>query len=221
MSSQMIQIVVLAGVALFLVLQLRRVLGTRDGFESSKDPQGVQSTTPRRNGEFSVIEGGPDLDIADNVDPDSDAGKALAAMKRVENNFSVTEFVGGARQAYEMILMAYEKGDTDVLRDFLSPDVFEGFRAAVEDRADKGLVVEANFVGVRELKLTDASFDEENNEAEITVRFLGEMTSVVKDAEGRIQEGDPNEIKKQRDIWTFARLMGSDNPNWLLVATER
>jgi len=74
---------------------------------------------------------------------------------------------------------------------------------------------------VRELKLMDASFDEDNNEAEIAVRFLGEMTSVVKDSEGRIQEGDPNEIKKQRDIWTFARLMGSDNPNWLLVATER
>ncbi len=221
MSSQMIQIVVLAGVALFLVLQLRRVLGTRDGFESTNDPQSVQTSTPRKNGEFAVIEGGPDLDIADNIDPDSDAGKALAAMKRVENNFSVTEFVGGARQAYEMILMAFENGDTDVLRDFLSPDVYEGFRAAVEDRADKGLIVEANFVGVRELKLTDASFDEVNNEAEITIRFLGEMTSVVKDAEGRIQEGDPNEIKKQRDIWTFARLMGSDNPNWLLVATER
>jgi len=209
MSSQMIQIIVLAGVA------------TRDGFEQTNDPQKIQPQPQRGPGDFAVIEGGPDPDIAEYADPDSKMGKALAAMKRVEPSFSVTEFAGGARHAYEMILMAYEKGDTDVLRDFLSPDVFEGFRGAVEAREDQGLRVDAEFLGVRELKITDADFDEENSEAEIVVRFVGEMTSVVKDTEGRIQEGTPDEAKRQRDIWTFARLMGTDNPNWLLVATER
>jgi predicted lipid-binding transport protein (Tim44 family) len=222
MNTNMIQIIVLAGIALFLVLQLRRVLGTRDGFEQKPDQIDPNAPAQRRAaGNFDVIEGGGiDHDIADFVDIKSDTGKALAAMKKIEPSFSVAEFAGGARQAYEMILMAFENGDVDTLRDFLSPDVFEGFRSAVDARAEQGLTVDANFVGVRELKIVEAAFDEENKEAEITLRFAGELTSAVKDSEGRIVEGDPNEIKRQRDIWTFARLMGTDNPNWLLVATE-
>ena len=57
-------------------------------------------------------------------------------------------------------------------------------------------------------------------EAELKVRFVGELTSVVRNAEGDIVEGDPNAIKRQRDVWTFARSMGSDDPNWVLVATD-
>ncbi len=57
-------------------------------------------------------------------------------------------------------------------------------------------------------------------EAEVTVRFVGELTSVVRNAAGEVVEGSPTEIKRQRDIWTFARKMGSENPNWQLVATS-
>ena len=218
MGSQLIQILVLAGVALFLVLRLRDVLGTRDGFEKPLGPKPVEKKDDNRN--FEVIDGGGlDRDIADHVDADSDAAKALSAMKRVEPSFSVSEFAHGARQAYEMILMAYENGELDTLQQFLSPDVYETFSAAVMARADQGLTVDANFVGIRELKITDAVFDEETSEGDITVRFVGELTSVVRDPEGEVVEGDPSEIKRQKDIWTFSRVMGSDNPNWLLVAT--
>ena len=222
MSSQMIQIVILAGVTLFLVLQLRRILGTRDGFEAGPEAQKPVTNGAGDKRDFEVIEGGGlDHDVADFADIDSATGKALLAMKVVEPSFSVKEFTGGSRQAYEMILMAFENGDLDTLNDFLSPDVFNSFAAAVEDRSNKGLSVDANFVGVRELKLLEADFDPETNEAEITMKFVGEMTSVVTDSDGRVVEGDAQEIKRQRDTWTFARLMGTDNPNWLLVATGR
>ena len=69
------------------------------------------------------------------------------------------------------------------------------------------------------MTLQEAEFDRATSEAQITIRFVGELTSVVRNAEGEIVEGDPNAIKRQRDIWTFAREMGSDNPNWVLVAT--
>jgi predicted lipid-binding transport protein (Tim44 family) len=72
---------------------------------------------------------------------------------------------------------------------------------------------------VRELKVADAMFDEANNEAEITMKFVGEITSCVKNADGEVIEGDPAVIKRQKDVWTFARVMGSDDPNWELVAT--
>ncbi len=218
MGSQLVQIIVLAGVALFLVLRLRSVLGTRDGYEDPINPAPVESNKSARK--FDVIDGGGvDHDIADHIDPDSESAKALAAMKRVEPGFSVNDFMRGARQAYEMILMAFENGDLEFLEQYLAPDVYESFARVIEERVNKGLTVDATFVGVRELKLRDARFDEENREAEITLKFVGELTSVVRDADGRIVEGDPQTIKRQSDVWTFARLMGGENPNWLLVGT--
>ena len=219
MSSQMMQILILAGVAIFLFLRLRSVLGTRDGFEPTKTVD-VQPDTARSDRRFDVIEGGgQDMDIADHTDPEGEIGQALAQMKKIEPSFSVGEFTHGARAAYEMILMAFENGELDTLQQFLAPEVYESFSSAVFERTDKGLTVDAKFIGVREVKLTDAQFDEGTKEAEITMRFVGERTSVVRNPDGEIVEGDPNEIKNQRDVWTFAREMGSDNPNWLLVAT--
>ena len=126
---------------------------------------------------------------------------------------------GGAKGAYEMILMAFEKGDLSEVRGFLSDDIAEAFESVIADREAQGLSIEADFVGVREVTLADATFDRDTSEAELTVRFVGELTSVVRNAEGEIVEGNPTEIKRQRDVWTFARDMGADDPNWQLVAT--
>ncbi|MEM8823956.1 MAG: Tim44/TimA family putative adaptor protein [Pseudomonadota bacterium] len=218
MDDAVLQLLVLAGIALFLVIRLKSVLGTRTGFEKppSSLPGAGRDDVVR---DFEVIEGGPDRDITDHVDDGTPAAKALAAMKMAEPGFSVTEFVGGARQAYEMILMAFENGDLAEVQDFLSEDVYEAFLSVISDREDKGLKIDANFIGVRETSLEDAEFDRSNDEGEITIRFVGELTSVVRDGEGEIVEGNPNEIKKQRDVWTFARVMGTGDPNWKLVAT--
>lgn len=216
MSSAVIQLLVLAGIALFLILRLKNVLGTREGFEK---PQAKVSSSARKRGDFAVIEGGPDRDITDHVAEESDSAKALMAMKAAEPSFNVGEFLSGARGAYEMILMAFEKGDMEQIRPFLAEDVFETFADVVKDREEQGLKIDANFVGVREITLTSATFDEESREGEITVRFVGELTSVVKGKDGQVIEGNPNEIKRQKDVWTFARPMGTDDPNWQLVAT--
>jgi predicted lipid-binding transport protein (Tim44 family) len=218
MNSSLLSLLVLAGIAIFLILRLRSVLGTREGFEKPPVRPGPPQSDPRRD--FEVIEGGPDNDIIDHVENDSEAAKALAAMKLAEPGFNVREFLQGARGAYEMILMAFEKGDVDTLRDFLADDVLETFESVIREREEQGLQIDAEFVGIRELTLQNATFDRATNEAEVTVRFVGELTSVVRNAEGEVIEGDPSEIKRQRDVWTFARKMGSDDPNWTLVATD-
>lgn len=218
MESAVVQLLVLAGIALFLVLRLKNVLGTRDGFEPPKSvDEGPISRSVRRD--FEVIEGGPDRDITDHVEDGTPAARDLAAMKMAESGFSVNDFVSGARGAYEMILMAFERGDLDSVKSFLDDDVFQAFVDVVADREDKGLRIEAEFVGVREVSISSATFDRDSQEAEITLRFVGELTSVVKNADGQVVEGNPNEIKKQRDIWTFGRTMGANDPNWRLVAT--
>ena len=220
MSNDMIQLLVLAGIAVFLILRLKNVLGSREGFEKPPVAMPEENDRASRNRQnFEVIEGGADRDITDHVDEGSDSAKALAEMKRIEPDFGVSDFLEGARGAYEMILMGFERGELDEISPFLSDDINEAFKSVIDQRAEKGLLVEANFVGVRELTLQDASFDQSSKEADVTVRFVGELTSVVRDAAGDIVEGDPNTIKKQKDVWTFSRVMGSNDPNWQLVAT--
>lgn len=217
MNNSLLQLLVLAGIAVFLILKLRSVLGTREGFEKPQVP--VDELRPRNPRKFEVIEGGPDRDIIDHVADGSAPAKALAAMKLAEPGFSVSEFLKGARQAYEMILMAYERGDIDQIRPFLADEVEASFAQAINAREREGLTVEANFVGLRELSIVDAEFDRDSRTAEITVRFLGEMTSVVRDRAGNVVDGHPTNLKRQRDSWTFARPMGVQDPNWQLVAT--
>lgn len=221
MNSALIQLLVLGAIAVFLILKLKSVLGTRDGFERPKKPIGTPAEAapePARR-DLRVIEGGPDHDIVDHVPAGSAAATALTAMKKAEPEFSATEFLNGARGAYEWILMAFEKGRMDEIVPFLSKEVYDSFQSVVDVREREGLTIDATFVGLRELTLQDATFNPATNEAEITVRFVAELTSVVRNRLGEIVEGSETEVKRQRDVWTFARRLGSEDPNWQLVAT--
>ena len=216
MNNNVISLLVLAGIAIFLILRLKAVLGTREGFEKPPVPKPLPT---QRKGKFEVIEGGPDRDITDHVPEGSDEAQALAAMKQAEPSFSVSEFLSGARGAYEMILMAFEKGDLESVKPFMSTEVYETLEEVVAARKARGLTVTAEFMGIREVSLQDAEFDRTTGEGEVTVRFSSELISAARDAAGEVVEGNPNEVRRQRDTWTFARNMGSDDPNWQLVAT--
>lgn len=216
MGNSMLQIIILAAVAVFLIIKLRSVLGTREGFEKPAIP--VQPTPkPQR---FEVIEGGVDQDIIDHAAEGSATATALSGIKSVEKSFVVAEFLRGARGAYEMILMAYERGDISAVRTYLSPEVAESFDSAIASRVAQGLVTQAEFIGVREVALVDAEFDSTTKQAEITVRFVGELTAITKDSNGVVVSGSATQVKRQRDVWSFARTLGSSDPNWQLVATS-
>jgi predicted lipid-binding transport protein (Tim44 family) len=217
MNSPLIQILVLAAIGVFLFLRLKNVLGTREGFE--KPPLPVQPAQ-RSGPAFEVIEGGPDLDITDHFDEGTAQARALSQMKRIEPSFNVTEFLTGGRGAYEMIVMGYEQGELDEIKSFLSEDIYESFVDAVAAREDQGLTIEANFIGVREMTLDNVTLDADTNEAEMTLRFVAELTQAVRDKDGEIVEGSITDAKKQKDTWVFARIMGSDDPNWFLVSTD-
>ena len=215
MNPMTIEILVLAGIAVFLVLRLRNVLGTREGFEKPR----TGDSQPDKSPELTVIEGGPDADIIDNVPAGSHLADKLVEIKNVDPDFSVTEFLTGARGAYEMILMAFERGEMEDIRALLSPEVAETFDEVIKNRKAQRLTIEAEFVGIRELKLSDVFFDKATDVADISVSLTGELISVVKNAEGEVVEGDAKQIKRQKDIWTFSKDMGLQDPNWQLVAT--
>ena len=112
MNAIAIEILVLAGIAIFLIMRLKNVLGTREGFEKPK----AHSPANLRSPDLKVIEGGPDADITDHVPTGSELAQTLTSIKAVDSGFLVSEFLSGSRAAYEMILMGFERGDLSAVR---------------------------------------------------------------------------------------------------------
>lgn len=216
MSSSIIQLLVLAAVAVFLIWKLKSVLGTREGFEK---PPAPPAEHPLKH-DIEITEATAiDHDIIDHAPEGSSTALALSHMKQIEPSFSVNTFLQGARGAYEMILMAFEKGDIDSIRSFIAADVEEAFDTAIEARHAQGLRVEAEFIGLNNMTLASASFDPATRQAEITVSYTGELTHAVYNKENELIEGSTKNIKRQRDLWTYSREMGASDPNWKLIAT--
>ena len=221
MSSDVIELLVLFALAAVVLYRLRAIIGTRTGHEAPPEFLRRQQEARRPGAKPTPV---PDIAPAPDEDeplpgvPESGRA-ALEAIRRIEPDFSLDGFAAGARGAYEMILMAYEEGDRDTLRSLLAPDVFQAFEQGIVAREQAGLRVEARFIGVREAKVDGIAFDPETRIADITVKFVGELITAVRDPENRVVEGDPNEIRRQSDRWTFSREMGSSDPNWLLTGT--
>lgn len=216
MEDGMLTLLILAAVTVFLVFKLRNVLGEKTGHE--KPPRRVMRPPSGDSAEDAPKSAPAPEDIAPAI-PGDPTSEALAKMRAAEPGFSPEEFTQGARAAYEMLVMAFENGDKATLREYLSPDVYQSFAAVIDQRANDGLTVDARFVGLREATITGARFDEDEGVAEIDMHFVGEMITVVRDSEHRVVEGDPNELRRERDDWTFGRKMGASDPNWLLIAT--
>ena len=216
----MLQIFILAAVAIFLFWRLRAVLGSRDGFE--KNIKNVK--TPKRVTQSpDIIEepskAAPDDDIFDYVEENSSSADVFKKMKGFDSDFSVNKFVSGAKMAYEIIIMAFENGDTEKLGTLLEQKVLKSFKSVIEKRKKDGLVIEAKFIGMRDIRIIDASFSEKTKVADITLSFKSEISTVVKDAEGSVIEGHPDEIKKQKDTWVFTKDLSKRSPIWLLKST--
>ena len=216
----MLQIFILAAVAIFLFWRLKAVLGSREGFEKNLKDVKVSNEIIKSP---DIIEESPrassDDDIFDYVEENSKSAEVFKKMKGFDSDFSVNKFVSGAKMAYEIILMAFENGDTEKLGSLLESKVLKSFKSVIEKRKKDGLVIEAKFIGMRDIRITDASFREKTKIADITLSFKSEITTVVKDAKGSIIEGHPDEIKKQKDTWVFTKNLSEQSPTWLLKST--
>ena len=216
----MLQIFILAAVAIFLFWRLRAVLGSRDGFE--KNIKNVK-TSKKLIKSPNIIEepskADPDDDIFDYVEENSRSADVFKKMKEFDSDFSVNKFVSGAKMAYEIIIMAFENGDTEKLGGLLEQKVLKSFKSVIEKRKKDGLVIEAKFIGMRDIRIIDASLSEKTKIADITLSFKSEISTVVKDAEGSVVEGHPDEIKKQKDTWVFTKDLSKKSPIWLLKST--
>jgi len=227
-SLQYIDIVLLAMVAGFVALRLRSVLGRRTGDEEARAekrraaaeaaaaPKTADSSVPARPDDFAEP---PAPGWTGDVAPDSELGKTLSRIMVADRKFEPGQFVSGARSAYGMIVKAFAEGDRETLQNLLSPEVYEEFESAIVERETAGQTMETTLIDIEDSRITDASL--QGDTAEITIRFETLAASAVRDAEGHVVSGNIADAEKITDLWTFARVLGSNDPNWLLVDTSR
>lgn len=226
MNGILIDILLFAGVAIFLVLRLGSVLGKRTGHEnppkSYKDVVSASKDTEDEIEEKVV----PLPSLKERHDKEFD-DKALEGplhdgfmkIREADANFSPAQFLDGARAAFEWILRAFVEGDRQTLQNLLSDDVYWNFEKAITQRESLGQRVEEMLVGVDKADIIEAELN--GSIALVTVKMISKQVNVVYNNLDEIVEGEPNKVVDVTDIWTFARDTSTGDPNWQLVATRQ
>ncbi|HLM13332.1 MAG TPA: Tim44/TimA family putative adaptor protein [Reyranella sp.] len=234
-------IILIGLVAVFLILRLRSVLGKRTGNERppARDPftPPTPPTATPRVGDAPANQGNDNVvplptanapaprqssatsgpgGIRATVMPTATAG--VAAVRAADPSFEPIGFTGGARAAFTAIVEAFAKGDIAALRALLDGPTFSSFEAAIRGRVERKEKAETTLIGFEASDVAAAELQGTN--ASVTVRFVSEQINVLRNADGQIIDGNPNEVQKVIDLWTFRRDTKSSDPNWLLVKTE-
>jgi predicted lipid-binding transport protein (Tim44 family) len=210
-----LEILLLAMVAGFIVLRLRSVLGRRTGAEPRRPPLGGQPGPERAPGNVIPL---PGRQPAPQESFEGPAAAGLGKIRTADPAFSAAEFLNGAKGAYEMIVTAFAKGDIATLRSLLGDEVYRSFAAAIDQRQGRGETQETTLVGIKEAEIVEADVTG-GRMAEVTVRFVSELVNATRDKAGQLIAGNPNAVEETIDIWTFARNLRSSDPNWQLIGT--
>jgi predicted lipid-binding transport protein (Tim44 family) len=227
--------IIFLALAVFVIWRLRSVLGQKTGREQPpRDPFARREPTdprpaatpvdnvvrlPTTGGDRATVVAAPAVDRwAGIAEPQSALASGLDAIAAVETDFNPRVFLEGANGAYEMIVTAFAQGDRKVLKGLLSKDVFDGFDSAIAEREKRGEKVETTFVSIEKAEIL--AIDVRNRVAQVTVRFLSKLITATRNAEGVVVDGNAEAVVDVTDVWTFARTLGSRDPNWQLVATE-
>ena len=191
-SFEYIDIILLAMIAGFIFLRLRGILGKRTGFNeklSTNFKQEFQKEAIKKNLKNQTFDDSARL-----------------------------EFLNGAKEAYEMIVTSFAKGDKNILKPLLHKKIYQNFSDAIDNRKKENIKSELTFVGVKSAKIKN--FEKKDNIYTFTVDFVSEIITCKKDKNNKVIEGNPDIIKIVNDIWKFSKNMWSNNPNWYLVETQ-
>ena len=193
-SFEYIDIILLAMIAGFIFLRLRGILGKRTGFEG-KAPTQFQEVLKNVKSENKIV---------DNQNFDENAKK---------------EFLNGAKIAYETIITDFSDNDNKLTtsKPLLSKKIYDQFNDALKERNKRGHYAEITFIGINSALIKEHK--KVNSVLQVTVDFVSEIITCIKDREKKIISGDPEKIKKIYDTWVFSRDTRSNNPNWQLVDT--
>ena len=191
-SFEYIDIILLAMIAGFIFLRLRGILGKKTGFEEDMSSSFPHEVSEKKSSKIS------NSNIFDEV--------------------AKQEFLKGAKIAYDTIITNFSKGKLNEIKSLLDKNVYQEFDEAIKDRKSKNISSETTFVGINSAEIKQ--HQQNKNMIEVTVEFVSEIISCMKDKDNRVISGDPEKIKKVYDIWKFSKDSRSTNPNWFIIDTQ-
>ena len=193
-SFEYIDIILLAMIAGFIFLRLRGILGKRTGFEG-KNPSQFKEVLKNIKVENPV------------------------KMNDIFDTASQEEFLKGAKIAYETIITDFSDNDNKITtsRPLLNGQIYTQFNDALKERSSRGHFAEITFIGINSAEIKEHK--KIGNILNVTVDFIAEVITCIRDKDKKIVSGDPEKIKKIYDTWVFSRDTSSVNPNWQLVNT--
>ena len=180
-------------IAGFIFLRLRGILGKKTGFEEN-----INSSFPHE--EVPETKTSPIL----NADTFDDAAKK--------------DFLNGAKIAYESIITGFSKGDLKSIKNLLAKNVYDQFDEAIRDKKARNVTSDTTFIGINSAEIKE--HNQNKNMLEVSVEFVSEIISCIKDKDNKIVSGDAQKVKKVLDTWKFTKDSTSKNPNWLIVDTQ-
>ena len=197
MSSQFgfIDIILLAMFAGFIILRLRNILGRKTGHQGKSMDRYFARTQVLKDIENN------DAIKSGNVDEEAKE-----------------QFLKGAVVAYEQIITSFAKGDKKSLKLLLGKEMFSDFSDVIDERNKKNIKYETTFIGIKSSKVLE--FKKIENIYKVTVKFVSEIITCVKDKNNQVIEGNPDTIKTVNDVWKFSKNMWSQDPTWYLVETS-
>ena len=191
-----LDIILLAMLAGFIILRLRNILGRKTGHQE-------KSTNKYFSRGSEIIKDMENNEAIKTGNVDEDAKK---------------QFLKGAEIAYEQIITYFAKGDKKSLKPLLEKEMFNRFSEVIDERKNKQLKSETTFIGFKSTKILE--FKKIENVYKVTVNFVSEMITYVKDKNNQIIEGNPDTIKTVNDVWRFAKNMWNEDPTWYLIDTS-
>src|SRR5579862_5416200 len=211
-------IILFAMVAVFLVLRLRSVLGRRTGNERRREYlRGPAITDDKVVPMAQRVTPAPAVAPAAQGGPAGTVAGGLGQISAADPGFDATQFLDGARAAFEWILSAFAAGDKSKLRALLSDEVYKPFAETIDERESAGETLETRISKIKDIDIIEAGVD--GRSARVTVKLVSEQIHVLRAHDGSVVDGDPNNAVEKTDFWTFARDPHSSDPDWLLVAT--
>ena len=204
-----VDILIFAVIAIFLIMRLRNILGSREGFEQKQDNRPIQPVNQAESvREKKVVP----------LHPSQLDGTGLEAVRRADPNFSDDTFMQGAASAFGMVLSAFADSDVTQLRRLLSFELYEEFSESIRLRNKNGDELGIEIISIDDVQLTDGQVVD--NIASVTVTFVSTQTRTLTDRDGVVLEEDSMESTELTDIWVFERDTQLDDPNWKLVETR-
>jgi len=213
-----IDILILAMIAVFIINRLKNALGKKTGNESDIVEKFTQKKSAFKESEPDSVSN-PKVSIDKNIHKNENVNSSLNEMIKIDNNFNISEFVSGAKKAFEFILVQYSQNNLKSLKTLLSNKMLDAFQTQINLREKKLESLEITVISVKDPEILDAKIDKKST-ALVTLLFDSEQIQITKNKNGDVVDGDSNQILSIKENWSFSKNLKNKDPNWTLERIE-